>query len=121
MIDFKTLFNTQPTHEELSSAFGSIEADITYTDDRDIVRYFSPYRIFERPASCLNEKLYDCHPEKVHPEVKEMLDGFRDGSKDTVSYENVSNRNRKVRVCYHAMRDKGGVFLGCLEVATYRD
>jgi len=121
MTDYTALFKTQPDYEKLAEAFDSIEADITYSDDKDIIRYFSPYRIFSRPASCLNADLYACHPENVHAVVKDILDAFRDGSKDKVTYQNVSNDNRAVRVCYQAMRDPKGAYLGCLEVATYRD
>jgi DUF438 domain-containing protein len=121
MIDYTTLFKTQPTAQQLAQAFDSIEADITYSDDRDTIIYFNPFRIFERPAECLNQNLYDCHPQQVHDEVSEMLDAFRDGSLATVSREAVSSQNRKVRVCYHAMHDANGAFIGCLEVVTYRD
>lgn len=121
MTDFSTLFEAQPTYEALKDAFDAIEADLTYIDDTDIVRYFSPFRIFDRPASCLNENVFECHPERVHKSVEDMIWAFRAGEKETVSYEHVSHDRRPVRVCYHAMRDQGGRYLGCLEVVTYRD
>ena len=128
--NFTTLFDAQPTYEQLAAAFDAIEADITYIDDADIVRYYSPFRIFERPPSCLNANVYDCHPPRTHAEVRDMLDAFRAQAKDTVSQEitlpddhpgDQADVGRTVRICYHAIRDRAGTYLGCLEVATFRD
>ena len=121
MNTFTTLFTTQPSYEQLAEAFDTIEADITYIDDNDIVLYFNPFRIFDRPASCLNENVYDCHPEKVHGAVTRMLDAFREGPSDTHSEETRAPNGRLIRVCYHAIRDAKGAYLGCLEAVTYRD
>jgi len=120
MTDYTTLFELQPTAAQLADAFDGLEADITYIDDDDIVVYFSPFRIFERPQSCLNRSVYDCHPDEVHEAVEALLDSFRSGRSDTVSQETTAH-GRPVRVCYHAMRDSEGAYLGCMEVATYRD
>ena len=38
---------------ELAAAFSAFPADVTFVDADGIVRYFSEYRIFSRPESCL--------------------------------------------------------------------
>lgn len=121
MTDFATLFDSPPTHARLADAFDSIEADITYIDTDDITRYFSPFRIFDRPSSCLNANIYECHPPHVHDAVAKMLDAFRAHTKDTVGHDSVSRDGRPVRICYHAIRNRAGDYLGCMEVVTYRD
>jgi len=121
MTDYSTLFDTAPDAARLAQAFDGLEADITFIDEADVVIYFSPFRIFERPSSCLNKSVYDCHPEEVYEAVEALLDGFRAGEKDTLTFESVKKDDRRVRVCYHAIRDRSGRYLGCMEVATYRD
>lgn len=116
------LFKTQPTREKLAAAFDHVEADITYIDDNEIVVYFSPFRIFNRPESILGQSMYDCHSARSHAAIKEMLDEFKSGKKDKSSHSDVNADNgRTVQVCYQAMRNPEGKYLGCLEAVTYRD
>lgn len=118
--NFSELFSKQPTREELAAAFDELEADITYIDDNLTVIYFSPFRIFERPQEILGRNALECHPEKVHKAILDMLESFKLGEKDTVSHD-TSSHGRPVKVCYHAMRDADKNYLGCMEVVTYRD
>ncbi|MCL2818333.1 MAG: PAS domain-containing protein [Actinomycetia bacterium] len=98
MSDFSTLFDTQPTFEQLSAAFDELEADITYIDDKDIVRYFSPFRIFERHVSCLDQPVLDCHPDEVFDAVDALIDSFRKGEQDRVTFESVMNQGRPISI-----------------------
>ena len=119
---FIDLFKTQPKREQLAEVFDGFEADITYIDDKEIVVYFSPFRIFNRPASILGQSMFDCHSPKSYAAINEMLDAFKSGAKDKVSHSDVHEKSgRTVQVCYQAMRDEQGVYLGCLEAVTYRD
>lgn len=120
MTDFVSLFNSQPTYEALAAAFDNVEADVTYIDDKEIVIYFSPFRIFDRPAACLNALMFNCHSPATRPIIEEMLGAFRAGTKDKVSIE-AEKHGRPIRVCYQAMRTRDGQYLGCLEAVTYRD
>ena len=120
MVDYGSLFNAQPSYAVLAEAFDHVEADVTYIDDTETVIYFSPFRIFERPASCLNQPVYGCHAPATKAIIDEMLTAFRDGSKDKVSYE-TTNNDRLIRVCYQAARTPEGAYLGCLEAVSYRD
>lgn len=120
MTDFVKLFSKQPTYEELAAAFDTTEADITYINDEEITIYFSPFRIFDRPESCLNVSMFGCHKSETRPIIEGMLSDFRSKAKDKVSYEATAN-GRPIRVCYQAMRTPDGDYLGCLEAVTYRD
>lgn len=119
MTDFLELFSKQPTREELAAAFDDIEADLTYIDDTEKVIYFSPFRIFNRYPEILDQSVYDCHKPESVPGIKEMLDAFKAGTSHKVSHQAHAN-GRDVQVCYQAMRDRNGVYLGCLEAVTYR-
>lgn len=121
VVDYGTLFATQPTREKLSEAFDSFEADITYIDNEETVIYFNPFRIFDRPAEILGRNAYECHPSKAKEEMKAMLDQFKAGEIHTRSYESHDRNGRKIRICYHSMRDREGIYLGALEVVTYRE
>ena len=119
---FLDLFKNQPTREQLAAAFDDLEADITYIDDREIVVYFSPFRIFNRPVSILGQSMFDCHSPASFAAINEMLDAFKAGTRDKMSHSDVSAKNgRTVQVCYQAMRNPEVVYLGCLEAVTYRD
>lgn len=120
--NYLELFKTQPTRDQLAAAFDHLEADVTYIDDHEIVVYFSPFRIFNRPASILGESMFNCHSPRSFGAINEMLDAFKAGTKDKVSHSDVDAKNgRKVQVCYQAMRNPEGTYLGCLEAVTYRD
>jgi len=118
--DFATLFAGQPTYEQLAAVFDGVEADLTYIDDQDVVIYFSPFRIFDRPATILGHSVYDCHPPQTHAEVTEMLDSFKAGTEFKVS-RYTTKHGHYVHVCYMAIIGLDGVYRGCLESATYRD
>ena len=119
---FIELFKSQPSREQLAEVFDSFEADITYIDDNEIVVYFSPFRIFKRPASILGKSMFGCHSPESFEAIHAMLDAFKSGEKDKVSHSDVhAGSGRTVQVCYQAMRDEQGTYLGCLEAVTYRD
>lgn len=121
MTNFVELFAQQPTREQLAAAFDDIEADVTYIDDNETVVYFSPFRIFARPESILGHNMYECHDPKIHANVKAMIDSFKAGESDKVTHETHNRKHKKIRVCYQAMRDRDGKYLGCLEAVTLRD
>lgn len=119
-VDYGNLFASQPTREKLAEAFDTFEADVTYIDAQETVVYFSPFRIFERPAEILGRNAYECHPPHAKVQMKEMLDQFKSGELDTKSYETRDANQRDIRVCYHAMRTRDGEYLGTMEVVTFR-
>ena len=59
--------------------------------------------------------VYDCHPPKVVPMVKGLIEKLRSGEKDSLGFETVK-KGKKARVRYLAVRDREGAYLGTLEV-----
>jgi uncharacterized protein len=95
-------------------------ADVTFVDSVGVVRYFSQYRIFGRPESCLDRDVLLCHREESRPGIARMLAEFRDGWRDE-AYFLSQKSERNVDVRYVAVRDAEGGYLGCLEVAQWAE
>jgi DUF438 domain-containing protein len=94
------------------------DADVTFVDAEGVVRYFSAYRIFTRPMSCLDADVLECHPEESRQGVARLLSEFRDGWRDDALFL-AHKGGQLVDVRYIALRDIGGVYLGCVEVAQW--
>ena len=90
--------------------------DITFIDEEDINRFFTNEgRVFSRPLSALDRSTYECHPERVKPMVKKLLDDFKSGSSDYMEVW-TPNKDHPVRVIYAAVRDEQGKYLGAAEL-----
>lgn len=79
-----------------------------------IVFFRNPHRFFlglDRPR----HSVYDCHPPKVVPMVKGLIEKLRSGEKDSLGFETVK-KGKKARVRYLAVRDRERAYLGTLEV-----
>jgi len=103
---------------ELIAAFTAIPADITFVDAGNIIRYYSDYRIFSRPESCLDTDVLDCHSAGTRPSIASLLAEFRDGRREDVVFAEKKD-GRPVSVRYTALRDDEGTYLGCLEIAQW--
>ena len=104
---------------ELVAIFSAIPADVTFVDADGIIRYFSEYRIFDRPESCLDTDVLDCHTDS-RPGVAQLLSEFRDGWRDEAIFAEQKD-GRPVHVRYLAVRDAEDVYLGCVEIVQWAD
>ncbi len=105
---------------ELVVAFSSLPADITFVDADGVVRYFSEYRIFSRPESCLDADVLECHRPESRAGIANMLAEFRDGWRDEAVFA-AHKDGRLVHVRYLALREADGTYVGCLEIAQWAD
>ena len=103
---------------QAAALVGEQVADVTFVDSEGVVRYFSTYRIFGRPLSCLDEDVLLCHREESRPGIARMLAEFRDGWRDD-AYFLSQKSGRDVDVRYVAVRDGANAYLGCLEVTRW--
>jgi DUF438 domain-containing protein len=102
--------------EQLNGLFKVLPMDITFIDENDINRFFTNYgKIFARPLSALDRSTYECHPERVKPMVKKLLDDFKSGARDFMEVW-TPNDEHPVRVIYAAVRDEKGNYLGAAEL-----
>ena len=105
---------------ELVAAFSAIPADVTFVDADNLVRYFSDYRIFLRPESCLDADVLACHRPESRAGVAQLLAEFRDGWRDEAIFS-AHHEGRPVNIRYAALRDGEGAYLGCIEIAQWAD
>jgi hypothetical protein len=104
--------------EVLDALLETLPVEVSFVDENDTVRYFNKNgnRIFPRPPSVIGRKVQDCHPKKSLHKVNQILDDFKNNRRGTAEFW-IDLRGRKVYIRYFAVRDKGGKYLGCLEVS----
>ncbi len=105
------------TLEELIALMGTLPFDLTFVDKDDTVRYFSPgkERIFSRSKAVLGRKVQYCHPPKSVHIVDQILNDFKSGKQDRARFW-IHLHGRLVYICYYAVRNEQGEYLGTLEV-----
>ncbi len=116
--DGQIVFDTgKLTLDELESVLNTLPVDITFVDKNDKVKYFSKSkdRIFLRTRSVLGREVQNCHPPQSVDKVKQIVEWFKKGEKDSVDFW-INFKGRLVYIRYFAVRDKNGKYLGTLEV-----
>lgn len=100
---------------EVMQILRTLDAELTFIDKDDLVKFYSEGedKIFPRPKSCLNRDVTSCHPPKVVPMVKSLLDDFKNKRKDRlVVCRNI--KGKKILVKYLAVYEDGE-YIGTLE------
>lgn len=105
------------TLEELIATFSTLPFDMTFVDKDDTVRYFTPgrERIFDRSRAILGRKVQYCHPPKSVHIVNQIVRDFKAGKQDRARFW-INIRGRMIYICYYAMHDADGGYVGTLEV-----
>ena len=104
------------TIEQLTALLNTIPMEITFVDNDNINRYFNDgSKVFKRPAMALNRDVFSCHPPKIQPMVRQIIDDFRNGIRDFVDVW-MEKGGRTMLVKYMAVRDKSGKYLGTVEL-----
>jgi uncharacterized protein len=103
--------------EELVATFSVMPFDLTFVDKDDTVRYFSPgkERVFDRSRAILGRKVQYCHPPKSVHIVNQIVRDFKAGKQERARFW-INMRGRLIYICYYAVRDAEGGFMGTLEV-----
>lgn len=102
---------------ELNSILNTIPFDMTFIDKNGHVKYFTQgsERIFERPKSIIGRHVNMCHPPQSVHIVEEIVNSFKNGTKDHEDFW-INMNKAFVHIRYYAIRDKEGEYLGTLEV-----
>lgn len=103
--------------EELIAAFSTLPFDLTFVDKDDTVRYFSPgkQRIFDRSRAILGRKVQYCHPPKSVHIVNQIVKDFKAGKQERARFW-INLQGKLIYICYYAVRDAQGEYIGTLEV-----
>ncbi len=114
-VDLKTGYLSA---EQIRLIFNHLPVDITYVDENNQVRFFSTpeKRIFRRTNSIIGRDVKNCHPhESVHV-VEQIVEAFRKGEKDKVSFW-IQMKGEFILIQYFAVRDEEGNYKGVVEVS----
>lgn len=105
------------TLDELIATFSTLPFDLTFVDKDDTVRYFTPgkNRIFDRSRAILGRKVQYCHPPKSVHIVNQIVKDFKAGKQDRARFW-INLRGKLIYICYYAVRNAQGEYLGTLEV-----
>ena len=104
------------TVTQLEALLNTIPLEISFVDADNINRYFNEGpKVFKRPAMAIDREVFSCHPPKVEPMVRQIIQDFRTGQRDEVPVW-MNKGGRTFLVKYMAVRDKNGTYLGTLEV-----
>lgn len=104
------------TVEQLTALLNTIPVEITFVDADNYNRYFNEGpKVFKRPGMAIDREVFSCHPPKIEPMVRSIIDDFRSGKQDSVPVWMEKNGHTFL-VTYLAVRDKERKYLGTVEV-----
>ncbi|MBE0528465.1 MAG: DUF438 domain-containing protein, partial [Thermoleophilia bacterium] len=103
------------TLEQLNLVLGALPIDFQYVDEHDRVRFYSEgHRIFPRSPGVIGRKVQNCHPPASVHKVQQIVDAFRDGSKDTAEFW-IEMQGKFLHIRYFAIHDEAGAYRGVVE------
>lgn len=105
------------TIEQLDAMLNTIPMELTFVDVDNVNRYFNDgedVKLFKRPLSALGREVFSCHPPKIEPMVRMILEDFKEGRRDCVDVW-TSRDDEPVLIKYMAVRDKDKNYIGTLE------
>ena len=104
------------TVDQLDAMLNTMPMEVTFVDHEDINRYFNDgEKVFKRPTTAIGRDVYSCHPPKVEPIVRGIIDSFRRGDRDNVAVW-LEKQGRPFYVNYMAVRDQNNNYIGTLEL-----
>ncbi len=104
------------TLEQLIALLNTIPMEITFVDAENINRFFNEgQKVFKRPGMAIDREVFSCHPPKIEPMVRQIIDDFRAGRRDEVPVW-MEKGGRSMLVKYMAVRDKAGKYIGTVEL-----
>ncbi|PLX70973.1 MAG: PAS sensor protein [Denitrovibrio sp.] len=106
------------TAEQIVTMMNHLPVDITFVDENDEVRYFSnpKERFFTRSPAIIGRKVQNCHPPDSVDTVLKIVEGFKNGKKDTASFW-IRMMGKVIMINYYALRDAKGTYKGTIEVS----
>ena len=111
------------TLDQLTALLNTIPGEITFVDADNINRYFNEgEKVFKRPGMAIDREVFSCHPPKIEPMVRAIIDSFRKGERDMVEVW-MEKGGHEMLVRYIAVRAGGtpdpttgkGRYLGTME------
>lgn len=104
--------------EQIILLFNHLPVDITFVDEYNKVKFFSTpkKRIFPRTNAIIGRDVHNCHPPKSVHIVEQIVEEFRNGTKDKASFW-IKMKNEMILIQYFAIRDESNTYKGVVEVS----
>jgi len=113
--DMVQLGSGSMTVAQLQAMLNTLPMEISFVDDKNINRYFNDgEKVFKRPQMAIGREVFSCHPPKIQPMVRAIIDDFRNGKRDSVPVW-LDKNGRTYLINYMAVRDAAGNYLGTAE------
>lgn len=105
------------SNEQLMALMDALPVDITFVDDKDLVRYFNRAddRIFPRPKTVIGRHVSNCHPPASVHVVEKLVADFRSGARDQEDFW-IRMGDKYVLIRYYAVRNEKREYLGTMEI-----
>ena len=101
---------------QLEAMLNILPIEITFIDDNNINRFFNEgAKVFKRPGMAIDREVFSCHPPKIEPMVRSIIESFKNHTRDSVPVW-MEKQGKPFLVTYYAVRDKKGIYLGTVEV-----
>ncbi len=109
------------TTAQITALLNTIPMEITFVDADDINCFFNEGpKIFKRPSMAIDRDVFSCHPPKIEPMVRSIIEDFRNNRRDSVPIWMEKNGHAML-VTYMAVRSKNGTYLGTVELVQNMD
>lgn len=111
------------TPYQLNAMLNTIPLEITFIDEDDTNRYFNQQKekkLFKRPDAAIDREVYFCHPAKIEPMVRAVIEDLKAGVRDSEDIWMKKN-GQPALVRYMAVRDDKGDYVGTMEVVQVMD
>ena len=94
----------------------TLPLEITFVAADNINSYFNEGpKVFKRPSMAIDREVFTCHPPKIEPMVRSIIEDLRSGRRDQVPMWLEKNGHATL-VNYMAVRDSDGNYVGTVEV-----
>ena len=104
------------TVAQLTALLNTLPLEISFVDADNINRFFNErHKVFKRPHMAIDREVFSCHPPKIEPMVRRIIDSFRAGTRDKVPVW-MERNGRSMLVTYMAVRDRNHNYVGTMEL-----
>ncbi|MDO5026947.1 MAG: DUF438 domain-containing protein [Tissierellia bacterium] len=102
--------------DELRAILNTVPLEITFVDKENINKFFNEGpKLFKRPSMALGREVFSCHPPKIEPMVRQIIDDFRQNRRDKVEVW-MEKAGKTMLVTYMAVRDENNNYVGTMEI-----
>jgi hypothetical protein len=106
------------TGEQIDLLLKALPFDVTFVDEKDVVRYYSAteHRIFPRSPAIIGRAVQNCHPHKSVNVVNDIIKSFREKKKDVAEFW-IQSQGAFIHIRYFPLYDAAGAYRGVIEVS----